>query len=679
VPTSVRWLLLVVLLGAAALRFWNFATVPPGLYYDEAYNGLDALEVWRSGPKLFFEGNTGREPLFINLLALSVAVFGCESYALRLPAAFFGVLTVAATFALARQLFRPLGAGAWRLALVAAALLAVSHWQVDINRAALRVNTMPLLFAVAFFLLWRAARRAKAGRMAWLAAGAAFGLVAYTYISARVLPVLALALVLAELLFRPRDPAWPLVGATWRARLRYWPFWPWATMAALVMLPLALYYATHPTLFLGRATYVSVLGPSGGSDRLQTLTESLLGHVAMFGQEGDGNWRHNLPGKPVFDLPTYLLFLLGVAVCLGRVRQGPYLQLLVWTVVMLAPGVVATDEYPHYTRVMGIVPAVFLFPALGAEWLVGLVGRLVRRPLASPLAALPALALATLTGLTTARDYFTIWAAQEDVFYAFSGEAAGAARLMRQLGNDPERVFLLPYNFRLAPDYANRTVDFLYQGRAPYHFVRVEEASLPAGLPALLGSAREAVLFLWRGGEHGDADPKELLPFLLSRAGPKVEETLAPGYRLLRYRLEQPLPADLFAGKRPANVRVGEQLLLRGWSAGPEPSDGRFWAAFLWETLARPPGDWSVSLQVVGPDGAPYAQADRLMLSNDLFPSSRWTPGLPVASYLTIDGRPDAPPGTYRLRLVVYELASGRVIGRVDPLGTLTVVPREGR
>ncbi|GIW09339.1 MAG: hypothetical protein KatS3mg061_0396 [Dehalococcoidia bacterium] len=82
---------------------------------------------------------------------------------------------------------------------------------------------------------------------------------------------------------------------------------------------------------------------------------------------------------------------------------------------------------------------------------------------------------------------------------------------------------------------------------------------------------------------------------------------------------------------------------------------------------------------MVGPDGAPYAQADRLMLSNDLFPSSRWTPGLPVASYLTIDGRPDAQPGTYQLRLVVYELASGRVIGRVDPLGTLTVVLREGR
>ena len=68
-----RALLLVILLGAAFLRFWDFATIPPGLHYDEAFNGMDALDVLATGPKIFFEGNTGREPLFNHVLAVGVA------------------------------------------------------------------------------------------------------------------------------------------------------------------------------------------------------------------------------------------------------------------------------------------------------------------------------------------------------------------------------------------------------------------------------------------------------------------------------------------------------------------------------------------------------------------------------------------------------------------------------
>lgn len=670
---TVRALLAVILLGAAFLRFWEFGTTPPGLHYDEAYNGLDALDVLVTGPKLFFEGNTGREPSLNNLLALSVAVFGRESYALRLPAAALGLLSVAATFALARTMFRPLGPGAVRIALVAAALLAVSHWQVDINRLSLRVNTMPLALAVAFFLLWRAARSRPDRSVAWLLAGAAFGLVGYTYISARILPAFAAALGMAEALLRPRDPAWPTAGTGLRAWVRCWRFWPWLGAAALVVAPLATYYALHPDLFLGRATYVSALGPSGGSDRVAALGESLVYNLAMFGHEGDWNWRHNLPGKPVFAPPLYALFLLGVGVSFLRLRRGPYLLLVVWTAAMLLPGIVATDDYPHYTRVMGIVPAVFLFPALGAEAIVQGLARALRRPATSVLAAAPFLLLAAWNGLTTAHDYFGVWRHQSDVYYAFHAEAADAARLMNRLGDDPNRVFLLPYNFRLAPDFRARTIDFLYTGRAPYHFVRVEEASLPSSLSGLVGAAREAVVFEWTGGDLGDADPKGLLAFLLARSGPKVADEQHPGFRLRRFQLDQPLPDRLFAGERPSDGRFGDWLALRGWAVGPEPSDGRLWAVFRWETLARPSGDYSVSLQIVRPDGEPYAQADGPLLSNDLFPTSRWRPGLPVATYLTIDGQPNPLPGTYQLRLVVYELATGRVVGSLDPLGVIAI------
>jgi len=81
-------LLLAILALATFFRFWRLDNLPPGLYHDEAYNGLDALalnrgelfpqfyEGWElyaaeahDGQPLqetrfpiFFEGNYGREP-----------------------------------------------------------------------------------------------------------------------------------------------------------------------------------------------------------------------------------------------------------------------------------------------------------------------------------------------------------------------------------------------------------------------------------------------------------------------------------------------------------------------------------------------------------------------------------------------------------------------------------------
>ena len=60
------WLLLGVVVLAAGLRLWRLDILPPGLFYDEAYNGFDARQVLDGVHRpLFFAANNGREPLFI--------------------------------------------------------------------------------------------------------------------------------------------------------------------------------------------------------------------------------------------------------------------------------------------------------------------------------------------------------------------------------------------------------------------------------------------------------------------------------------------------------------------------------------------------------------------------------------------------------------------------------------
>ncbi|MGB1253205.1 MAG: hypothetical protein ACPG8W_21510, partial [Candidatus Promineifilaceae bacterium] len=60
---------------AAAFRFWGLGTLPPGLYSDEAFNGLDALSILNGQHALFFEANNGREPFYIYLTSFAVRFF----------------------------------------------------------------------------------------------------------------------------------------------------------------------------------------------------------------------------------------------------------------------------------------------------------------------------------------------------------------------------------------------------------------------------------------------------------------------------------------------------------------------------------------------------------------------------------------------------------------------------
>lgn len=97
--------MLLALVTGAGLRLWQVGLWPPGLYRDEAYNGLDALGVLQGDHALFFAANNGREPAYIYLTALAVALFGRTVFAVRLAAALAGTLTTLFTFLLARNWF----------------------------------------------------------------------------------------------------------------------------------------------------------------------------------------------------------------------------------------------------------------------------------------------------------------------------------------------------------------------------------------------------------------------------------------------------------------------------------------------------------------------------------------------------------------------------------------------
>jgi len=97
----------IVVALAAFFRLYDLKNVPPGLYPDEAMNGNNALETVVTGDyKIFYPENNGREGLFINIQAVFLKFLPREPWALRLPSALFGILTVLGIYLLTRELFK---------------------------------------------------------------------------------------------------------------------------------------------------------------------------------------------------------------------------------------------------------------------------------------------------------------------------------------------------------------------------------------------------------------------------------------------------------------------------------------------------------------------------------------------------------------------------------------------
>jgi hypothetical protein len=163
----------------------------------------------------------------------------------------------------------------------------------------------------------------------------------------------------------------------------------------------------------------------------------------MFNWRGDFIPRHNLPYRPVFDPGMGLLFLLGAIVSLRRApRQQEYALLLIYSAVMLLPTILA-EGAPHFLRAVGILPVIFVFPAVG--WTA--VGAVLRRRTSRQVASLVAVLLLGASLYATVNDYFLHHAPSETAYYNFetgASELAGDINRFVSSGWTPESGWRVP-------------------------------------------------------------------------------------------------------------------------------------------------------------------------------------------------------------------------------------------
>jgi hypothetical protein len=574
-----RIALLLVLLYGFWLRMVNLTHAPPGLYYDEAAHGLDALRVWQGRFYIFFPTANGHEPLFTYLVAAFVRILDNTILAIRLPAAMLGVLAVAACYALGRRLVGP-----WP-ALFAAALVAVTFWTLTLSRIGYRANVLPVLFPLWLLSFWGC--RGRQELRPYLICGLLLGLVQYTYTAARIVPLLAL-----------------ILGWDWRKTLDRRGLLAGSAVALLSVLPLAIAILLEPGAGTERIRDAWVFGRS---EPWQLLWRQFRDHILMFGFTGDPLWIHNIPFRPPLWLPLALFFWLGG---LADWRHPATRALLLSTGVLLWPGILAVSNNPaspDHLRVIVIAAPVFLLAAAG---LAGLARQHLAFTAPIPVVVTLALALLAVDGVRSWRDY-QAWSVARETYEQFD---ADMTRLAGKIKERPDVFYLIP----LSPDWhefepgRHWTIDYLSNFAQNY-----DAMGVPYALPGL--HTKHVALVKWLAGMHLSADPQRTIEGELNLLGyAKISDETENTFLLEHYeRQEQKIEVFRF----PADYRYEGGLRVTAvnlfWREATAQRPPQLSAEIRWESQARYDGSISISLRLLAEDGATVAQVDSA-LWNDL-------------------------------------------------------------
>lgn len=344
-------LAVALLLLAAFLRLHDLTHLPPGLHQEEITD-IRVAETARQGTiEVFYDlgDGEGREGLYHVFLAALSSVVGRGLIGYQLISIWVSLLTLALVYALATRLFGPLAGVA------ALALLTVNMWATLLGREVSRESFLPLLVTGVILALARIfsvyhrndARRPSTAP--FVALGLLLGVGFYIH-PAHFMIVLASMVFIFYMVLTRRT--------TSRRRLGYLGF------ALLVMMIVAMPYLISSLRLPHLSGAMRVFGSYNviQNPPLTAISDSISGLFFL----GDQNPVRNLPSRPLVDLVSGVMLLVGLLVAVRAARRRRYALPLIFTLALL-PVAFLTLDSPNFLALTSLLPLIALFFGLGVS------------------------------------------------------------------------------------------------------------------------------------------------------------------------------------------------------------------------------------------------------------------------------------------------------------------------
>ncbi len=383
-----KFLLLIVVIVAAFLRFYQLGVNPPSLTWDETAWGYNAYSLGVDGkdefgrflPHDYLESfGDFKPPMYAYLDIIPVKIFGLNEFATRFPSAFFGVFTVLVTFFLVKRIFWK-AKNKEKYAIFSAFFLAISPWHFMLSRAAFEANV------ATFFLVlgvWGFLSAVQDKKWYLIISAISFALSMYTFNTSRVVaPLLVIILVFAF-----RKKLFEIKKETIIA----------LAIGLLVFLPTFRFLLT-PQAGL-RFKEVNIFSDIGvvetsnqeiANDNNSAFSKIIHNRRFLYSLEYVKHYFDNLSpnflfikgdGNPKFSTQDVgqmyiwdILFFIGGILLLVRKKEGNWWLVPLWLIIGIIPAATAR-ETPHALRIEAALPTFQILVAYGFVQIIDKVNK----------------------------------------------------------------------------------------------------------------------------------------------------------------------------------------------------------------------------------------------------------------------------------------------------------------
>jgi len=359
-----RWTLLVLAVVAIIVffRVYNLGGVPSEPFSDHAEKILDVYDVSQGQTHIFFPRNTGREAIQMYLTLIVSWIFGTglSFMSLKIGTVFCGLVTLPYMYLLGKEF------GGKRIGLLAMFFAGIAYWPNVISRAGLRFPLYALFAAPTLYYLLRGLRTRN--RNDFIISGLFLGFGLHGYTPFRIMPFVVVIAVGLYLLHAQSKGSRKQV-IIWLSIL--------ALLSLIVFLPLARYWFDNPQTFSYRAfsRLGSIESPLHGP-AWQIFLSNTWNALRMFNWDDGQIWVVSVTNRPVLDVVSGALFLIGVVLVLIRyLRQRHWQDLFLLLAVPLLqlPSTLSLAfpaENPALNRASGAMVPTFLLVAVALDGLV---------------------------------------------------------------------------------------------------------------------------------------------------------------------------------------------------------------------------------------------------------------------------------------------------------------------
>jgi SAM-dependent methyltransferase/4-amino-4-deoxy-L-arabinose transferase-like glycosyltransferase len=347
-----------IMVFAAVMRLWRLGDLSEGMHGDEGEAGTDALGILQGVNSALFERGWFNQPnMYYWSLAICLKLFGSGLFGLRMFALLCGLVTVAFTYLIGREMFGRRGA------IIAGAFMAFGSAGVLFSREEFSNASTPALIAVAFYFVLRGLRTRR--HLDFILSGLAAALNLYFYAGGRIAGPMLLVLFAYLTLLHPRfvKHYWTRVAA-------------WTAGFGLMSIPFAAYLVAFPItgtqypndrfIWLHHADLAALYGSNAWPT---IIWDQLQASLSVLTLKSDASAMGAL-NYPIARPIEAAFILLGLAWAVWRLFDTRFFILSLWFWASVFVAGVLTIDAPNLPRLMAMLPVLPLVLAAVLDHLI---------------------------------------------------------------------------------------------------------------------------------------------------------------------------------------------------------------------------------------------------------------------------------------------------------------------